>query len=252
MVETVKGGAMKARVMTVQSLTRKEEAVKNRFLIGVRNLRPVIRTLGRNSVKTRRRVGFIFALAAVVVASALAAPASAGVPYATGAYGDVYPGTATCREDGIHVDAPIIKPSIAVRGADLGGGQWTAFGSVLERYDQTRGWVDVYKSEPYFHYANWSNVYGDIDTSPFYYVHPTDGWQRTNQGQFIRMAVRDSQGRWIPMTGRTGYFRYSLVVFWFDASNRVIGERRMVGNGMADERGVDTRLWRYWDYCYYG
>ena len=143
---------------------------------------------------------------------------------------------ATCRTYTIDVSAPAIKVMDAGPGVYVGGSQWTAFESILERWNPTLSrWVDVYRSEPYFHSAD----FVPLDPEEFWYLSGNGTWQMTTHGQSL------------PMAGRHGYFRYSLHVYWFNRQNQIAAQQRLLGQGMADERGVDDRLWRYWDYCYY-
>ena len=170
-------------------------------------------------------------LTAVAVSTALVPAAKADSWFSDYAVANV----ATCRTHVIDVSAPVIKP-IYIPGMFTGGFQWSAFESILERWNPTLGrWVDVYRSEPFFHKAD----YVPMDPEEFWYLSSNGTWGYTTQAQSL------------PMAGRHGYFRYSLHVYWFDSQNRVSHQQRLVGQGMADERGVDDRLWRYWDYCYY-
>jgi hypothetical protein len=144
-------------------------------------------------------------------------------------------GAATCRTNGIFVDAPFIKPKFVDYGMYVGGSQWTTFQSVLQRWDG-RAWVDVYPSE-WFHFES---SYAQVDGDKFWYLDASQRWQYTTQGQTL------------PMAGRHGYFRYRLRVLWWDKYRGVFyGEESLVSQGMFDERGIDDRLYRSRDWCYY-
>jgi hypothetical protein len=179
----------------------------------------------------KTRLALLAAITATVAAT-LSPNANAYEWYSPYAVANV----ATCRTGVIDVSAPAIQVMSTGPGLVAGGSQWTAFESILERWNPTLGrWVDVYRSEPYFHLAD----YVPMDPEEFWYLSRSGTWNMTTQGQSI------------PMAGRSGYFRYSLHIYWFDQQNRVSAQQRLVGQGMADERGIDDRLWRYRDYCYY-
>ena len=163
-------------------------------------------------------------VATVGAVSALAATAL--TPAASAA--DAIANAGWCRPNAIEVSAPNINPIDTGPGYHTGGSQWTAFQSVLERYDFGLGrWVDVYWSEPYFFEAHYGPT---LDGDKFWYQDRYGTWRYTTAGQSL------------PMAGRHGYFRYSLVVSWLEYTT---GQLRLVGQGMWGERAVT------WDYCYY-
>jgi hypothetical protein len=200
----------------------------------------------------RRHFGrFALVLVAVAaIASAVASTAAADPKdFAWGNDGFFRPNAAKCLSDGIHIAGPVIYPSNTGLGF-MQNSQWTGFRAVLERWDQTtRSWVDVYTSEPYAHLADW------MATEPeyFYYQHPEFGVLSTTQAQTIPMARWDGT-RWVPLPGRVGYFRYSLIVSWKDANYAIIGRARKANtySEYYDERGVDLiAAWSGQTYCNY-
>ena len=184
----------------------------------------------------KARITILTATVAVVacLAAAIAPAAHAELGWWQSEY--VTPNTAICHDDVINVYAPAIKPISTGPGFVTGGSQWTAFEAILERWNATLGrWDDVYVSEPFFHQADWVAM----DPEQFWYVNSSGNW-------VWRVTAQN-----LPMTGKHGYFRYALQVYWFDQRNNVSAQLRILGQGMGDDRGIDNRLSNYRDWCYY-
>jgi hypothetical protein len=142
----------------------------------------------------------------------------------------------------MHVTAPYIQPSVDT--GLVGGSQWTAFVSILERWNATLGtWVAIHETEPYFHNADWVIA----EPEYFYFLDPVLGWRHTTQGHTLTMAYKVGTQTVFPY-GK-GYFRIRHRFSWWDlAGTQVIGERTL-GTDILDERAYP---FAHNGWCYYG